>query len=274
MNGTELIADRVLILGGGMAGVACAQKLGDEGIDVVLVDRNDYHQFQPLLYQVASSQLPADDIARPHRMIFADYPTVTLVSGQVAELGDPRRRGMGFCERWWARLPLPLTDADRTGGYWWDIAMRQVEVSRTIVFDAPRHARGFFEALCTDNLDIGRPEQRQLVFGRRVRTPPQDGYRTRLLRSGDEVSLNGCRGCVAPASASDRRLPSADDVVVRTAGTCELGRVHSPLRVVFDAEVAEVLRGRSRLAGFVLGCGGPAAPLLGHPCPPSPCSCC
>ena len=86
MNGTEPTADRVLILGGGMAGVACAQKLGDEGIDVVLVDRNDYHQFQPLLYQVASSQLPAEDIARPHRTIFADYPTVTLVSGQVAEI--------------------------------------------------------------------------------------------------------------------------------------------------------------------------------------------
>jgi hypothetical protein len=96
----------------------------------------------------------------------------------------------GFCERWWARLPLPLTDADRAGGYWWDIAMRQVEVSRTIVFDAPRHARAFFEALCTDNLDIGRPEQMQIVFGRRVRTPPPDGYRTRLLRCGDEVSLN------------------------------------------------------------------------------------
>ena len=84
MNETQATADRVLILGGGLAGVACAQKLGDEGIDVVLVDRNDYHQFQPLLYQVASSQLPAEDIARPHRVIFADYPSVTLVTAQVS----------------------------------------------------------------------------------------------------------------------------------------------------------------------------------------------
>jgi NADH dehydrogenase len=83
MNRTHTAADRVLILGGGLAGVACAQKLGDEGIDVVLVDRNDYHQFQPLLYQVASSQLPAEDIARPHRVIFADYPSVTLVTAHV-----------------------------------------------------------------------------------------------------------------------------------------------------------------------------------------------
>ncbi|MGH3476513.1 MAG: hypothetical protein ACRDT8_16275 [Micromonosporaceae bacterium] len=95
-----------------------------------------------------------------------------------------------FCERWWAALPLPLTEADRAAGYWWDISMRQVEVSRTIVFDAPRHARGFFEALCTDNLDIGRPEEMQIIFGRRVATPPVGGYRSRLLRSGDEVTLN------------------------------------------------------------------------------------
>jgi hypothetical protein len=95
-----------------------------------------------------------------------------------------------FCERWWARLPLPLTEADRAAGYWWDIAMRQVEVSRTMVFDSPRHARGFFEALCADNLDIGRPEEMQIIFGRRAATAPQGGYRTRLIRTGDEVTLN------------------------------------------------------------------------------------
>ena len=76
-----------------------------------------------------------------------------------------------FCERWWARLPLPLTEADRAAGYWWDISMRQVEVSRTIVFDAPRHARSFFEALCTDNVDIGRPQEMQVIFGRRGAYP-------------------------------------------------------------------------------------------------------
>jgi NADH dehydrogenase len=78
------MADSVLILGGGLAGVACAHKLGDEGLDVTLVDRNNYQQFQPLLYQVASSQLPAEDVARPHRTIFKDYPTVTIVTAEVA----------------------------------------------------------------------------------------------------------------------------------------------------------------------------------------------
>src|SRR5258707_89727 len=43
----------------------------------------------------------------------------------------------------------------------------QVEISRTIVFDAPRHARGFFEALVADNLDIGRPHNVEIIFARK-----------------------------------------------------------------------------------------------------------
>ena len=78
------MAEHVLVLGGGLAGVAAALRLGDEGVDVTLVDRNDYHQFQPLLYQVASSQLPAEDIARPHRTIFQGYPSVTVLTADVA----------------------------------------------------------------------------------------------------------------------------------------------------------------------------------------------
>jgi uncharacterized protein len=76
-------APHVVVLGGGLAGVACAHRLGDEGIRVTLVDRNDYHQFQPLLYQVATSQLPAEDIARPHRTIFREHPTVEIRSVEV-----------------------------------------------------------------------------------------------------------------------------------------------------------------------------------------------
>jgi NADH dehydrogenase len=92
------MSDRVLVLGGGLAGVACALELADDGVELTLVDRNDYHQFQPLLYQVASSQLPAEDIARPHRTIFAEYPSVEVVTAQVtaidlrARSSQPRRR--------------------------------------------------------------------------------------------------------------------------------------------------------------------------------------
>jgi NADH:ubiquinone reductase (H+-translocating) len=80
------MTDEVVVLGGGLAGVACAKELASAGVGVVLVDRNDYHQFQPLLYQVASSQLPAEDIARPHRTIFREHPHVRVVTSHVKEV--------------------------------------------------------------------------------------------------------------------------------------------------------------------------------------------
>ena len=90
-----------------------------------------------------------------------------------------------FFERWMSMLPLPFTSTDRAAGYWWELSMRQVETSRTIVFDAPRHARRFFEALVVDNLDIGRPDHVELIFtGHRSRwgRPPKQEptYRTRI----------------------------------------------------------------------------------------------
>ncbi len=69
-----------------------------------------------------------------------------------------------FFESWCTRLPLPLNGTDRAAGYWWELSMRQIEISKTIVFDAPRHARAFFEALVADNLDVGRPDTVELVF--------------------------------------------------------------------------------------------------------------
>jgi hypothetical protein len=90
-----------------------------------------------------------------------------------------------------AVIPTPLTQADRAGGYWWELSMRQVEVSRTLVFDDPRRARGFFEALVTDNIGIGRPEEVHAVFGRnrRGRTTPQP-FATRVFSPGTDVKMD------------------------------------------------------------------------------------
>jgi len=75
-----------------------------------------------------------------------------------------------FTQRWLSLLPLPFGQTDRDAGYWWECSMRQIEISRTIVFDAPRHARGFFEALIADNLDLGRPGNVEIIFGRKIRS--------------------------------------------------------------------------------------------------------
>ena len=87
-----------------------------------------------------------------------------------------------FAQRWLHRLPMPFGRADQRAGYWWEISMRQVEVSRTLVFDAPRRARAFFEALIADNLDIGRPANVEIIFGRRVRRDTPGVFRTAIDR--------------------------------------------------------------------------------------------
>jgi DNA-binding transcriptional ArsR family regulator len=126
----------------------------------------------------------------------------TQLSNGFAACEDPQalqdicdRLGPGtihvFVERWLARLPLPLTNTDRDHGYWWETSMRQVEISRTIVFDAPRHARGFFEALIGDNLDLGRPHNVEIIFGRRVRRDTIGTFRTAIdRRDNGGVLLN------------------------------------------------------------------------------------
>jgi hypothetical protein len=87
-----------------------------------------------------------------------------------------------FAQRWLHRLPMPLTDYDQACGYWRELSMRQVEVSRTIVFDAPRRARGFFEALIADNLDVGRPANVEIIFSRRVQRNTTGVFKTTIDR--------------------------------------------------------------------------------------------
>ena len=100
-------------------------------------------------------------------------------------------RIQAFAERWLQYLPMPLGPKDRAAGYWWELSMRQVEVSRTIVFKAPRHARSFFEALIADNLDIGRPEQVEIIFGRRIRRDTAGSFRTSIKRSAIDPNNAG-----------------------------------------------------------------------------------
>ena len=98
-------------------------------------------------------------------------------------------------ERWMARLPLPLTAADRSAGFWWELSMRQVETSRTLVFSTDVRARAFFEALLCENMDLGRPERAELLFRRGQRrgvpsSPPRDGFKTRIDQYCSLVTMN------------------------------------------------------------------------------------
>ncbi len=95
-----------------------------------------------------------------------------------------------FFDRWITQIPTPLTLEDRAAGYWWELSMRQVETSRTLVLDDPRRARSFFEGLVQDNIGIGRPEEVSMVFARQLRRPTQHRYQTRIFTTGTEIRID------------------------------------------------------------------------------------
>ena len=77
----------VVIVGGGFGGVGCARRLArHDDVHVTLLDRNNYHQFQPLLYQVATSQLASSDIAYSLRKLFHDHLNVDVKMAEVAAI--------------------------------------------------------------------------------------------------------------------------------------------------------------------------------------------
>jgi NADH dehydrogenase len=82
----------VIIVGGGFAGLGCAQVLADhDDVRVTLIDRNNYHQFQPLLYQVATSLLAPSDIAHSLREVFADQRNVDVKLAEIAAVDTATR---------------------------------------------------------------------------------------------------------------------------------------------------------------------------------------
>jgi hypothetical protein len=155
------------------------------------------------------------------------YPVKARVSGHERAKQQARKLGLGFAElsngfascddpallqricdsfgpghvqawfnRWMAAIPLPLGAAGRDAGFWRELSMRQVETSRTLVFDHDVHARAFFEALLCENMDLGRPENAELLFrrgqrlGRPAIPPPGGGFKTKIDRYCDLVTLN------------------------------------------------------------------------------------
>ena len=80
------IQKRVVIVGAGFAGLTLAKKLSSKYFQVILIDKNNYHQFQPLLYQVATSGLEPSSISFPLRKIFQHYKNVYIRIAEVKNI--------------------------------------------------------------------------------------------------------------------------------------------------------------------------------------------
>jgi len=92
--------------------------------------------------------------------------------------------------KWLRRLPHPFAPAHRVAGYRYQLSILQAEFALTQVLDRPRTGRCFFEEVIRENLDLGRPDQMQLIFDRRVTRRTPGRFRTRVLTEGVVPSLH------------------------------------------------------------------------------------
>lgn len=90
---------KVVIIGGGFAGINCAKHLKNSGMEVLLLDRKNHHLFQPLLYQVASAALSPADIAFPLREIFKNHQSTSVMMGDVAKIDKQNKKVILNCSK-------------------------------------------------------------------------------------------------------------------------------------------------------------------------------
>ncbi|MGH2690375.1 MAG: hypothetical protein ACRDKW_16440 [Actinomycetota bacterium] len=152
---------------------------------------------------------------------YAPYPTWCWLNGHEWAKRQLTRRGVAFraldngfwsCEkpevlqrvcdtlrpgavkaffwRWMGILPSPFTADDRRNGYRYELAFRQLEISDTRVFDRPQAARGFFEGMIRDYLDIGRPDRVSITFDRRINRRTPGRFQTRVVTQGVDPQIS------------------------------------------------------------------------------------
>jgi hypothetical protein len=92
--------------------------------------------------------------------------------------------------KWLRKLPHPYTPKDRQAGHRYQVSILQAEFSLTQVLDRPQTGRIFFEEIIRENLDLGRPDQVQLIFDRRISKRTPGRFRTRVLTEGVVPSLH------------------------------------------------------------------------------------
>lgn len=95
-----------------------------------------------------------------------------------------------LARKWLQQLPHPFTGNDQQAGYRYDLSILQAEFSLTQVLDRPVQGRVFFEEVIRENLDLGRPDQVQLIFAKRVTKKTPGSFRTRVITEGVIPSLH------------------------------------------------------------------------------------
>lgn len=152
---------RAVIVGAGFAGLRAARRLGRAGLQVTLVDKNNFHLFQPLLYQVATTGLNPSEISSVVRSNFSGQENVSVIKAEVS--GLERERRVLLCNDGSLQLPydyLILSAGGRTS-YFGNEGWAQLAPGLKTLDDAAAIRNRFLEnfekaELCQDKSEIPR----------------------------------------------------------------------------------------------------------------------
>jgi len=114
----------------------------------------------------------------------ADAEALAAICARLSE-----RQVWAFFRRYERLLPSPFSPEDRGRGYRYQLALRQIELSDTRVFDRPEAGRAWFERVIRDQLALGRPDHVSLVFARRVIATTPGRFQTRVINRGVEPAI-------------------------------------------------------------------------------------
>jgi hypothetical protein len=142
---------------------------------------------------------------------------------QLCDAVDAERIEAVF-RKWLARLPHPFRPEDRQAGYRYSLPILQAEFSLTQVLDYPQTGGQFFEEVIRENLDLGRPDRVQLIFGRKITCRTPGRFRTRVLTAGVVPCLHVCYSTPRSGSTTrrdGRRAPKRPSTIPTTSVSAE-----------------------------------------------------
>jgi NADH dehydrogenase len=157
----QIVLPHIVVLGAGFGGLQAVQTLRRAPVKVTLIDRNNYHLFQPLLYQVATAGLSADEIAYPIRSIFQNQGNFEFLLGEVQSI-DPAAQTLHLAGKQLRYDYLILAAGGMTHHYGND-ALKQHAFGLKSLPDAVRlrnHILGQFEKACQET----DPEKKQAAL--------------------------------------------------------------------------------------------------------------
>ena len=265
----------VVIVGAGFGGMACAAGLRHEPVRVTLIDRENYHLFQPLLYQVATAALSPADITTPVRAVFRDHARMQVLRGTVTAVDAAARRVI-VDGRAIAYDTLVLATG-ATHGYFgreeWAVHAPGLKSVPDATSIRSRILDAFEKAEATDDAVVQRKLLTFLICGAGPTGVEMAGAIAELARNGvakDFRNFDPASARILLVQAGPRVLPQFDERLSAFARASleALGvEVHVDSRVELIDGGGVIVNGKRIEAGTVLWAAGvvasPAAAWLG-----------